>query len=196
MFSVSYAIGFFVIVVIVAFLDEQVERKKGKTDYGWAKYLDCWRPKNPNSFIPKIYSIIMEGKELTGYHIALFSLVFIVLHVPFFTGVSWDLIRELETLSMYFMVMLFEDFLYFVLNPDFGAKKFKPQYIPWHKNWIGPIPTDYPVGIGVSLGFALLAAIFWDINILGGWGVTLGIFIALTLLSILVSEIMRGRASA
>ena len=45
-----------------------------------------------------------------------------------------------------------EDFLWFVLNPHYGLRKFKPQFIWWHAHsWLWIMPRDYviysPIGI-------------------------------------------------
>jgi hypothetical protein len=195
-FSILEAIGLFIVAIWFAFLDTQVERKKDKKDYGWAKYLDCWRPKNPNSLIPRIYSFVMEGRELTGYHIAFFGGVFIFLHYPFLKGFPWNLGEEFYTLSVFLLIMMFEDFLYFVLNPDFGVKRFKHQFIPWHPRWFGPVPTGILIGIAVSIIFAIIAMFTGKINALERWGIALGIFLWLTIIAVFLSEIIRGRAKA
>jgi hypothetical protein len=36
-----------------------------------------------------------------------------------------------------------EDFLWFVLNPDFGLAGFNPKNAFWHKNWIFGAPVEY-----------------------------------------------------
>ena len=82
MFSIGYAVYLFVIAITLAILEVQIEGP-----YGWAEKAPCWRP-NPNSFVAKSYARVMSGKPLTGYHIAMFSLVFIILHFPFLAGVS------------------------------------------------------------------------------------------------------------
>ena len=190
MLSIPDAVYLFVIATVLAFLDFQVEGK-----YGWAAKLPCWRPKNPNSPLPRIYSWFMEGRPLTGYHVAFFSVAFVFFHYPFFREVSWNLAMELETISMFFLVMLSEDFLWFVWNPFYGLKRFNPQSIEWHKRWIGPIPTGYPILAAVSFVFMLMAIPFEGSDVLKDWGVTFGIFVGLTLISCLVSlQVRRGQA--
>lgn len=190
MLSIPYAVYLFVIATVLAFLDFQVEGK-----YGWAAKLPCWRPKNPNSLIPRIYSWFMEGRPLTGYHIAFFGVVLVFLHHPFFGGISWSLSLELETISMFSLVMLFEDFLWFVWNPFYGLKRFNPQAIEWHKKWIGPVPTGYPILATASFIFVLMATRFEGGNILKDWGITFGVFMGLTLISCLISlRVRRSQA--
>lgn len=186
MFSIGYAVYLFVLATFLALLEVQIEGP-----YGWAEKAPCWRP-NPNSFVAKSYARIMSDKPLTGYHIAMFSLVFIILHFPFLAGVSWTLVKELEVFSTYFLLAVCWDFLWFVWHPKGGLKKFKPKFIWWHKHWIKDrVPTDYPSGLVVSLFFALIAVVFGGPNIIVWWGVTLGILTGLTLLSCLISQLVR-----
>lgn len=185
MFTIGYAVYLFVMVTIFALLEIQIEGKDG-----WAKNLPCWRPK-PSSFTAKLYAAFMNGKELTGYHAAIFPLPLLILHFPFVAGISWTLVRELETLSMCFLMAVVWDFLWFVWNPAYGVKKFKPELIPWHKKWKGAVPIDYPNGLIVSFVISLVAIFAGGINILVGWLATFGIFVLLTLISCLISYLIR-----
>jgi hypothetical protein len=36
-----------------------------------------------------------------------------------------------------------EDFLWFVLNPAFGFKRFVPEIVTWHPNWVFGAPVEY-----------------------------------------------------
>ncbi|MFO7967546.1 MAG: hypothetical protein R6U44_08105 [Archaeoglobaceae archaeon] len=40
----------------------------------------------------------MERKELTGYHLAIFALVLVIVHFPFAAGVGWSLTGEIEAI--------------------------------------------------------------------------------------------------
>jgi len=188
-FSIPYAICFFLVATALALLEIQIEGP-----YGWAEKAPCWRPA-PDSFIARTHSKVMGGKPLTGYHIAIFGLVFLIVHIPFFSGVSWSPIKELEVFSLFFLLSSCWDFLWFVWNPFYGLKKFRPEFIWWHKNWlrIGSIliPFDYPKGIAISLFFSLIAAVLGEIGILAWWGITLGIFGGLTLISCLVALLIK-----
>ncbi len=177
MFTIGYAVYLFGIATFLAFLEIQIAGKDG-----WAKNLPCWRPK-PDSAAAKIYSLFMGGKELTGYHAVMFFLPLAILHFPFVAGIKWTLVRELEVFSNYFLLAVFWDFLWFVWNPQYGLKKFKPQFIGWHKKWLGRIPADYPMGIVISF----IIAGFGEKSALWEWAITLGLFGALTLISCLIS---------
>lgn len=185
MFSIPYAVYLFALFTVVALLEIQIEGKDG-----WAKNLPCWRPK-PDSLVAKIYARFMGGKELTGYHVVMFSLSLLILHLPFTAGTKWTLVKELEVFSAYFLVSVLWDFLWFIWNPHYGLKRFKPKFIWWHKKWIGPIPTDYLSGLLVSAIFASVAIAFVGIDIIARWGITLLVFGGLTLISCLISQLMR-----
>lgn len=174
MLTIGYAVYVFLLATILALLEVQIEGKNG-----WAKDLPCWRPK-PDSLPARIYAAFMNGKELTGYHAVMFPLPLLILHFPFVAGGSWSVVRELETLSIYFLMAVAWDFLWFVWNPAYRLKKFKPDFIPWHKKWTGPVPKDYPVGLIVSFILALVAGDLF------GWLLVIIVFILLTLVSCLL----------
>lgn len=181
MFSIEYSIWLFVIAMTIALLEIQIEGP-----YGWAQKLPCWRP-DPHSFVAKNYRRVMGEKPLTGYHIAIFSLGIIILHFPF-SVTSWTLVKELEVFSAYFLLTVCEDFLWFMWNPHYGLRKFNPQAIWWHKNWIGLVPIDYLKGIGMSFLFVVATT---EVEILRAWAVSLGILIGLTLLSCLIFHLLK-----
>ena len=121
------------ISVIVALLEVQIEGKNG-----WAKNLPTWRV--DNRFIT---FILGPYHPLTGYHLFLNILVIYFFHFPFFVGLIWTAAFELKILSFYLLFWVIEDFLWFVLNPNFGVKKFKKGEIPWHTRWFLGIPYTY-----------------------------------------------------
>jgi len=184
MFTVGYVVYLFVVVTIFAILETQIEGKDG-----WAKNLPCWRPK-PSSFAAKLYAAFMNGKELTGYHAAIFPLPLLILHFPFVAGTSWTFVRELETISIYFLMAVAWDFLWFLWNPAYGLKRFKPKFIPWHKKWWGKVPTDYPNGLIISVAFFLVARIIGGISVLVDWLTILTVFVCLVLVSSLISNLV------
>ncbi|MBI4036842.1 hypothetical protein HY385_00245, partial [Candidatus Daviesbacteria bacterium] len=66
----------FLMATVLAILEIQIEGK-----HGWAKNLPTWRPKS-QSFFVKLYSKMMSGKEMTGYHLSMFSFVVLIFHLP------------------------------------------------------------------------------------------------------------------
>ena len=76
---------------------------------------------------------------------------------------------------------LIEDFLWFVLNPNFTIKKYTKENIPWHKEWMLGIPTANFVGFAIFIGCIIMSE---NRNELA---TSLLVFLILTTLAILVS---------
>lgn len=125
--------GFFIIIIsfIIANLEIQIEGKDG-----WAKNLPTWRINN------KLTKLILGRNPFTGFHLWAFLALVTFMHFPFFVGLAWTISTELKILAMMFLITALEDFLWFVLNPAYGIKKFNSKDVSWHK-WLGPIPTLY-----------------------------------------------------
>ena len=135
--SMLILIFIFAAAVLTALLEIQIEGPAG-----WAKNLPTWRS-NPKKLYTKIFCFILNKKELTGYHLSLWALMLLFFHSPLFWGMSWNISLETDIVASFLLFFMLEDFLWFVLNPSFGIKKFKAKYIPWHKNWLGPFPRGY-----------------------------------------------------
>lgn len=105
---------------------------------GWAAGLPTWRLERH-----VLLNIFWGGRPLTGYHVWIFSFMAGVFHLPLLlTGTaSWML--EIRILGSLMVFWILEDFFWFVFNPAYGLRRFRREQIPWHKHWIGPVPTDY-----------------------------------------------------
>ena len=136
MFSLSFFTYLFVLAFFLALLEVQIEGR-----HGWAKKLPTWRP-HAGKWYARLYAKIMGGKELTGYHAAIFGFVLALLHFPFFSGAQWSWEGELWVLSLFFLFDIVWDFLWFIVNPHYGLNRFEASYVVWHKKWIGPLPLD------------------------------------------------------
>ena len=80
----------------------------------------------------------------------------IVFHLPLlFQMPTWHL--ELQIIALYIFFWLLEDFLWFVLNPDFGIAKFKKQYIPWHPHWWWFLPREYWIFAPIAVALYLIS---------------------------------------
>ncbi len=129
---VKYFIFCLVSATLLSLFEIQVEGK-----HGWAEKLPTWK------FNLKIFNKIPGLKgSFTGYHIFLFICVLFLMHSSFLF-MRWDIRTEAIILSAYMLITNCEDFLWFVLNPYFGIKKFNKNNIPWHEDWLGPIPLQY-----------------------------------------------------
>ncbi|MFO0839785.1 MAG: hypothetical protein U1D55_14840 [Phycisphaerae bacterium] len=117
---------------------------------GWAANLPTWRVKSV------LLSRLFPGRPLTGYHLWLMVFTVIVAHLPFSFGLLWTAARELRSIAFVLFFWVIEDFLWFALNPHFGLRRFRPQYIPWHgKAWWWLAPRDYWIGLALAIGLYL-----------------------------------------
>jgi hypothetical protein len=171
----------FILSLTLALMEIQIEGKNG-----WARELPTWRA-NPNSRIFRIFSMIMPGKDLTGYHMLFFILIIIIFHFPYVQGVPFTLLNWLQTLSLMFLCMLMEDFLWFVCNPSYGIHKFFHNQIPWHERRFLKLPPDYFTAIGSSLLATLVAvALSNNVIIIMWWFANIAIFFSLISLCIII----------
>lgn len=130
-----FLIIFIVLVsVIFALLEIQIEGENG-----WAGNLPTWKIKNP-------FKKIINWPYLSGYHFYVGLLFISLLQLPFFIGVPFNLKTEVLVIEVYLLIILLEDFLWFVLNPKWGIKKFFTKEIPWHSNKVLFLPRNYWVG--------------------------------------------------
>jgi hypothetical protein len=127
--------GLIVFMIFMAFIlaewEIQIEGKDG-----WAANSPGWRLEK--GWLVKITG----GRPITGYHFYMTIFLLAFIHLPlFFTSWNWRL--ECLLLAFYVGMVLLEDFLWFVLNPFYGIKKFRKGKIWWHKQWWGPVPSLY-----------------------------------------------------
>ena len=120
------------IAFVIAKLEINIEGKNG-----WAENLPTWRRKN---FLTKM---IWGELPITGYHLWFLAMIEIFLHFPFVTGATWSIGLELQIQAMFLLATVIEDFFWFVLNPEFGFKKFNKFHARWHEGWVGPVPYFY-----------------------------------------------------
>lgn len=144
-----YLLALFIISYSIAKLEVNIEGKNG-----WAGNLPTWRK---NNLISKLF---LDGAPLTGYHFWMFSTVFLIYQISMILFGEVSIKNELLLFSFLSFQWLLEDFLWFVVNPDYGIKKFNKRDIPWHKKWIGPVPQGY---VRMSLYGMIFLAIYYYI---------------------------------
>jgi hypothetical protein len=178
----------FVFALTVAVLEIQIEGENG-----WAGKLPTWRP-STSLWYMKAYAKVFFGKKLTGYHIILFLIVLLLFHLPFALGIPFALDTELKALSWMCLFITTEDFLWFVLNPAFGVKRFFSNQVRWQETRLFYLPPEYFISMGISLllvlplvfmGYTLTEVIIW-------WCINFLTFLLLTLLTVLFT-IFRNR---
>ena len=164
--------GLFLFCFVLAALEVQIEGEAG-----WASKLPTWRPSH-TVWYARFYKKMLPGDDLTGYHLLVFALVLLFLHYPYFAGKAWNLSSELTTISLFFLVAVVWDFLWFVLNPYYGLQRFKKAHAWWHKKWFLIMPTDYYIGFIVSALF--YTRFSFNPLLLKEWFAVVGLFLLFT----------------
>src|ERR1043166_1383984 len=136
---------FFSIALVLALLEIQIEGP-----HGWAARLPTWR------WASRRVRGWLEN-PVTGYHVFLNLFILLLLHLPLVV-VGASIERESEILSLYFLLCVSWDFLWFVCNPHFGLRRFKPGHVWWFQGWWLGIPVAYFSGIAISAAIWILAA--------------------------------------
>ncbi|MCC6809016.1 MAG: hypothetical protein IT381_16430 [Deltaproteobacteria bacterium] len=153
----AQSIGIFIYCLLLAWLEVQIEGEAG-----WAANLPTWR-RQPAwakkdsrffAFLRAAFRVTSGGNELTGYHLAMTLLVFCSLMLPVLMATP-TLALFARCLGFFFLTLVTWDFLWFVLNPAFGVRRFNKQAIKWHPRWLGPVPAAYP--FGYTFGAACVA---------------------------------------
>lgn len=161
---------YFLLSLVLALLEIQIEGP-----HGWAEKLPTWR------WAPARL-LRLAGRPLTGYHVWMISFILLSLHLPLLYGWSW--LRHAEVLSFFFLIAVFWDFQWFLLNPHFGWDRFHRGGVWWYARWWGGFPADYYTGLAASGIVFLLPSISAVRAFL--WGVLVAEFAVLTLLSFLM----------
>lgn len=133
----AFVVFLIVSALLWALMEIQIEGKNG-----WAAALPTWRY--------KVYIKYLWEREITGYHVYLMTFIVILLH-SIFLYIPWTIALELKVMSFFLLLSVIEDFLWFVLNPSFGIRKFNKTEVVWHTQWLLGIPTFYwvvlPLGV-------------------------------------------------
>lgn len=140
----------FVFVAALAFAQLEIEIEGPN---GWASNLPTWRIKN------RWTRLLLGSRPLTGYHLWVHIFVLVMIHFPVALRISpWSWGLELRILSFDILFFLVEDFMWFVLNPAFGFRRFRRENIWWHApSWWWIMPRDYWVLVLIGGGAYVLS---------------------------------------
>lgn len=134
---------------LFALLEIQIEGAQG----GWAWNLPTWRKDS------RLARLLLGGRTLTGYHLYVHLFVLTVAHSAYGLGLPFSWAAEARIVAFLILFWVGEDFLWFILNPAFGLRRFRPEHIPWHRrSWWGIMPREYWIGIPVGIAFYVLGA--------------------------------------
>jgi hypothetical protein len=182
--TVPMGLYFFAIALVLALLEIQIEGA-----HGWAEKLPTWRWQPPAV-------LRWAGKPITGYHVFLLLFILLFVHLPIMY-VGFSLEREAELLSLFFLLAVFWDFLWFVCNPHFGLAGFRADRVWWFKSWLLGLPASYFAGLGLSLlayiGPGLLPSGASWAERLSRWAVVFVVFLLATLAMVLTSISLRRK---
>lgn len=119
-------------------------------DAGWAANLPTWRIEQH-----WLLDIFWGGRAMTGYHAWVFSFIALFFHFPLCFLAQWSWPLEARVLASIMLFWVMEDFLWFIINPAFGWRRFDPVAAHWHKRWACGAPVDYWCFLACS------ALLFW-----------------------------------
>jgi hypothetical protein len=127
----------FVYALLFAMVEIEIEGA-----HGWAEKLPTWYRVTP--WYARAFSRAIGGKPLTGYHAIMIPLALLSFHVGFAFGQPWSPGLEARVLARFGFWTIVWDALWFVLNPAFGWRRFRPGQVWWlGQRWIGPFPIEY-----------------------------------------------------
>jgi hypothetical protein len=133
---------------------------------GWAEKLPTWYRVTP--WYARLLSRLLSGKPATGYHLMMFPIPIVSFHLGLAFGMPWSWALEARLFAAYLVFNVIWDFLWFVLNPHFGWRRFRKGAVWWHdQRWLGRFPIDYWNGFALSFGVAALPCLAGDRAVLG-----------------------------
>ncbi len=142
----------FILALLFAQAEIQIEGARG-----WAAGLPTWRMADA-----PVLRAFFGGREITGYHVFIFSFMAAVFHLPLFLTLRWSWRLEARVLGGLSLFWLAEDVLWFVLNPAYGLARLTPTHVPWHPHWLLGLPVDYfvfPLVATLLLGWS-----YWGVE--------------------------------
>jgi hypothetical protein len=137
--------GLFVIASAYTFARVEIEIEGPN---GWAANLPTWRISN------RWTKIFYGSRPLTGYHFWLQVFVAMISHAPFGLFLCpWSWRAEMRVIGFVIIFFLVEDFLWFVVNPAYGIRRFRREHIWWHApHWWWIMPRDYWLFMVIGCG--------------------------------------------
>ena len=138
--------------IVFALLEIEIEG-----DNGWAARLPTWR------YQSRWTRRLLGARPITGYHLYFQLLVLLLTHLPYMLGiVRPGLAVELRIIAFVLLFWVIEDFLWIVLNPAYGLRRFRRDTIWWHaESWWGFMPRDYWIFTPIA---AVLYAASWRLH--------------------------------
>jgi len=121
-----------------------------------------------------------EGPDWLSFNSSSFLLLFIHLPQILEKRFTWEL--EILIITQYLFFLVYWDFLWIILNPNYRLKDFWKNSVPWHASRILKLPTEYWLAM---IGALFIPVIFFGWNVLPVQITYLGIYLIFVLLTIL-----------
>jgi hypothetical protein len=139
-------------VLLLAYLFAQVEVHI-EGDGGWGANLPTWRIEQH-----WMLDLFWGGRAMTGYHAWVFPFIALIFHFPLVLLQQWSMQLEARVLACIIVFWIAEDFLWFLVNPAFGWKRFAQDHVAWHKHWVAGAPVEYWIFSVVAAALLWLSA--------------------------------------
>ena len=124
-----------IVVLAVLFAQTEIQIEGAR---GWAAGLPTWRITEA-----PLLRALFGGREITGYHVFVFSFMAAVFHLPLFLNLRWSWRMEARVLGSLALFWIIEDVLWFMMNPAYGLARLTPTQAVWHPHWLLGVPVDY-----------------------------------------------------
>lgn len=185
--TVITTVFWFFVAFLFAALEIEIEGK-----YGWAEKLPTWY--RTTGLCGRLFGIFNSGRPLTGYHSFMLLVTVALFHAAYFQGLQWTLAEETKTLALYFAWVPCWDFLWFVLNPNYGWSRFRQDSVWWFakSKWLFGWPLDYYVSWSVSIGLVYASSLLGaDTSLLREHLVRLAVFGGMTAIAVVAAPLYR-----
>jgi len=99
-----------------------------------------------NGWAAKIPTTSFFGSHFTWYHVIMNLMIFVLV----FQVVSFSWALPFWLASLFFI----EDYMWFMINPEYGVSKYSAENIPWHK-WV----LYMPIGNWISIMIMVISSV-------------------------------------
>ncbi len=147
-----FAVELLLCAISFAILEIQIEGPDG-----WAARLPTWRVDN------RWTRLLWDGKPLTGYHVSMLLFVAALAHLVYVVDPRAPFGQtELRVAAFLILLFVLEDWLWFVLNPAYGLRKFRREHVWWHAtHWWWIMPSTYWLSIPFGM---VLYVLSWTVG--------------------------------
>lgn len=139
-------VGLLIATAVMAFLFAKVEIHI-EGPHGWATSLPTWRIERH-----WLLDVFFGGRALTGYHAWMLPFMAAAFHFPAVAAWTWSWALEARVVAAMLVFWILEDWLWFLLNPAWGWRRFRRGEATWHRHWLLGLPVDYWVFSAVAAG--------------------------------------------